>query len=145
MAFIRKRANGQLSLVFWWQGKQSIKALGTTDEEEAGRIEQDAEDQLDRIRQGKSPLAARLLADGIPITDVLFGSPEVALRLGKEPGNDNPQPLGELAKAYQAGLPGSVSEEHRYSIKLWLKHLRDFLGDDRPVMSLTAAANGVAS
>ena len=29
MASIRSR-NGKLSLVFWWQGKQCIKALRTT-------------------------------------------------------------------------------------------------------------------
>ena len=139
MAFIRKRANGQLSLVFWWEGKQYIKALKTADEGEAQRIKQDAEAQLDRIRKGKSPIAARLLADGISIVDVLFGSPEVALRIGKEPGNEKPLPLGELTKAYLAGLPGSVSAEHRYTIDLWLKHVREFLGDDRPIMSLTAA------
>ncbi|MDM8005291.1 MAG: hypothetical protein QUV05_03945, partial [Phycisphaerae bacterium] len=139
MAFIRKRANGQLSLVFWWQGKSWIKALGTTDEKEAEQTKKDAEAQLNRIRQGKSPLAARLLADGIPITDVLFGSPEVALRISKEDGNESPLPLGELIKAYLAGLPGSVSPEHRYTIELWLKHVREFLGDDRPIMSLTTA------
>ena len=55
MASIKKRSNGNLSLVFWWQGKQCIKALGTTNEHEAERIKQDAEAQLDRVRQGKSP------------------------------------------------------------------------------------------
>jgi hypothetical protein len=74
MASIKKRNNGNLSLVFRWQGKQWIKALGTTDEKEAEQIKKDAGAQLDRIRQGESPLAARLLADGISITDVLFGS-----------------------------------------------------------------------
>jgi hypothetical protein len=54
MASIKKRSNGNLSLVFWWQGKQWIKALRTTDNDEAERIKKDAEAQLDRIRQGKT-------------------------------------------------------------------------------------------
>jgi len=47
--------------------------------------------------------------------------------------------MGKLTKAYLAGLPGSVSAEHRYTIDLWLKHVREFLGDDRPIMSLVPA------
>jgi hypothetical protein len=69
MAAVRNR-NGNLSLVFWWKGKQYIKTLKTANEDEAEQLKSDAEDQLDRIRQGKSPLAAKLLAGGIPITDV---------------------------------------------------------------------------
>ena len=40
MASLRKRSNGKYSLVYWWKGKQHIKALGTTSEGEAKRIKQ---------------------------------------------------------------------------------------------------------
>ncbi len=113
MASLRKRSNGKYSLDFRWKGKAYIKALGTDDEQEAEQIKKDAEAQLDRIRRGESALGARLLADGISILDVLFGSPEVALRISKEPGNENPLPMGELTKAYLAGLPGSVMSIQR--------------------------------
>ena len=98
MAFIRKRANGKLSLVFWWQGKSYTKALGTRDEGEAEQLKKDAETQLDRIRKGKAPLAARLLEEGFAITDVLFGSPQIGARIGQTSDGETPLPLGELAK-----------------------------------------------
>ncbi len=78
MASLRKRANDNFSLVFWWKGKQHIKSLGTPNEQEANQIKKDAEDQLARIRNGRSALASKLLADGHSITDVLFGSDEIA-------------------------------------------------------------------
>lgn len=138
MAFLRQR-NGKYSLTFKWRGKSFIKALGTTDEQKAKQIMDDSEAQLDRIRQGKSVLAAKLLADGFSILDVLFGSPEVALHAGKESSTDNPLTIGELVTAYVAQLPSSISADHRYTIQLWLRHVHDYLGDDRPVMSLTMA------
>jgi predicted GIY-YIG superfamily endonuclease len=52
MAFIRKRANGMLSLDFCWKGKRYIKALGTTNENEAKKVKKAVEDQLARIRRG---------------------------------------------------------------------------------------------
>jgi len=48
------------------------KALGTASEGEAKRIKEDAEAQLDRIKQGRSPVAAKLLADGYSIVEVLY-------------------------------------------------------------------------
>ena len=95
MAAIKKRAKGKLSLTFWWKGKQQIKALGTDDPQEAERIKKDAEEQLASIRRGESAVASRLLAEGISIVDVLFGSPEVTARLGN-PTDDNPLTLAEL-------------------------------------------------
>ena len=135
MAFLRKRAD-QFSLSFKWKGKSYIKALGTSDEKVANRIKKDAEDQLKRIRNGKSPLAAQLLADGFKITDVLFGSPEVALRIGKNSPDDNPLPLSELTQAYLAQMPSTHSADHRYSVGLWLNKICEGIGPDRPVMSL---------
>ena len=41
MAFLRKRASGNYSLVFKWKGKSYIKALGTDDEQAANEIKQD--------------------------------------------------------------------------------------------------------
>ncbi len=92
MAFLRKRASGKLSLVFWWKGKSHIKALGNEDEQEAEQIKKDAEDQLARIRRGESALASRLLSEGFSIVDVLFGSSEIATRL-TETAEGNPSPL----------------------------------------------------
>ena len=89
MAFLRKRASGNYSLVFKWKGKQYIKSLGTKDRREAEQIKKDAEDQLARIRNGRSALASKLLADGHPIIDVLFGSDEIA-HLIDSPTDDNP-------------------------------------------------------
>ena len=74
MAFLRKRESGNYSLSFKWKGKSYIKALGTDNEQEANQIRKDAEDQLQRIRNGQSALASKLLADGHCIIDVLFGS-----------------------------------------------------------------------
>ncbi len=43
MAALRKPSNGNNSWVLWWNGKQYIRALGTTSEREAKRIKKDAE------------------------------------------------------------------------------------------------------
>ena len=75
MASLRKRANGNYSLVFWWKRKQHIKALGTPDEQEANQIKEDAEEQLDRIRRGKSALASKLLADASQLIELLDSLP----------------------------------------------------------------------
>lgn len=99
MGFIRKRANGALAYVFMWKGKRHTKNLGTTDEKEAENLRRDADDQLARIRMGKSALASKLLADGHPILDVLFGSPEIGHLLAK-PMEDNPLTLSELRDAF---------------------------------------------
>jgi hypothetical protein len=115
MAFVRKRGDSY-SLTIKWKGKSYIKALKTADEREAEQIKEDAEAQLDRIRQGKSPIAARLLADGISIVDVLFGSPEVALRLGKEPGNDNPLPLAVALISEVDSWPVKLMNDVPYAV-----------------------------
>ena len=80
MAFLRKRASGNYSLVFKWKGKSYIKALSTKDRSQAEQIKQDAEDQLARIRSGKKTLASRILADGHSIVDVLLGCEAIAQR-----------------------------------------------------------------
>jgi hypothetical protein len=49
MASLRQRRNGDYSLVFWWKGKQHIKAVGTKEEVEANQIKQDAEEQLTTV------------------------------------------------------------------------------------------------
>ena len=98
MAFLRLRG-GKYSLTFKWKGKTHIKALGTDNEAEAKQIKQDAEDQLARIRKGKSALASKLLADGHPILDVLFGSPKIRHLLAK-PADDNPLALSQLRDAF---------------------------------------------
>lgn len=89
MGYVRKRANGQLAFVFSWKGTKHTKALGTTDEQEAETIRQEANEQLDRIRRGDSALASKLLADGHSIMDVLFGSEKIA-HLINSPSDDNP-------------------------------------------------------
>ena len=89
MAFLRKRASGNYSLVFKWKAKAYIKALGTKDLGEAKQIKQDAENQLARIRSGESALASKLLADGHSIVDVLFGSEKIGHLLAS-PSDDNP-------------------------------------------------------
>jgi hypothetical protein len=96
MAFLRRRANGMYSLSFWWKGKSYIKALGTDNEAEAKQIKKDADDQLDRIRKGRSALAAKLLADGHSIVDVLFGSDKIAHLVEQKTADDNPHTLSEL-------------------------------------------------
>ena len=53
MASLRLR-NGIYSVIFWWDGKQRIKSLGTDNEAEAKQIKRDVEDQITRIRKGES-------------------------------------------------------------------------------------------
>ncbi len=89
MAFLRKRASGNYSLVFKWKGKSYIKALGTDDEQATNAIKQDAEHQIARIRSGESALASKLLADGHSIMDVLFGSEEIGHLIASS-ADDNP-------------------------------------------------------
>ncbi len=74
MAFLRKEASGNYSLSFNLKGGFYIKALGTEDLEQARQIKQYAEEQPAHIRRGESALAAKLLADGHSIVDVLFAS-----------------------------------------------------------------------
>jgi hypothetical protein len=100
MAFLRRRANGMYSLSFWWKGKSYIRALGTDNEAEAKQIKKDAEEQLDRIRKGKSAVASRLLADGHSILDVPFASDKTAHLIGQETADDNPLTLSELRDGY---------------------------------------------
>jgi integrase len=136
MAFIRERSNGMLSLDFCWKGKRYIKALQTTDEREAKKIKKKTEDQLSRIRRGQSIQATRLLAEGISIVDVLFGSPQVTMRLGST-SDDNPLTLADLADGYLVHLKATVGPDQQYNSKLWLQRLRDFWGDEKRVMTLT--------
>ncbi len=95
MAFLRKRASSNYSLVFKWKGKAYIKALGTKDLSEAEQLKQDAENQLARIRRGESALASQLLSDGHSIVDVLFGSEKIGHLLAS-PNDDNPLTLWVL-------------------------------------------------
>ncbi len=125
MAFLRKRASGNYALAWKWKGKSYIKGLGTKDLVEAEQIQQDAVDQLARIRSGESALASKLLADGHSIVDVLFGSEAIG-HLIASPADDNPLTLSQL-KAALSGLrrrkilinhaPGyEVAESYRYLI-----------------------------
>lgn len=137
MAFLRKRA-GVYHVVFWWDGKQRIKSLGTEDETEATRIKQDAEDQITRIRRGESALASKLLADGHDILDVLFGSAKIA-HLVKSPADDNPLTLSELKTAFIDHLTATDrTAGHVEGTRIHLDHFIRVLGDVR-VMSLTDA------
>ena len=113
MAALRKRAGGRYSLDFRWEGRPYIRALGTTNQNEAARLKRDAETQLQRIRSGRSALAAKLLDEGFSIVDVLFGSPAIATRIGDQP-DQNPTTLAELATAsleQQAPNVGSDDSE----------------------------------
>ncbi|MCP4594828.1 MAG: site-specific integrase [bacterium] len=136
MAFLRKRASGNYALSFKWKGKSHIKALGTNDEQAAQAIKKDADEQLARIRRGESAVASRLLAEGISIVDVLFGSPEVTAKLGTAT-EDNPLTMAELLDGYLARLKSTVGSDQQYNTNLWLKRIRDFFGEDRRVMTLT--------
>ena len=135
-ASLRKRTNGKYSLDFRWKGKPHIKALGTDDLQEAEQIRKDADEQLARIRRGESAVASRLLAEGISIVDVLFGSPEVTAKLGSAT-EDNPLTLAELADGYLSRLKSTVGSDQYYNTNLWRKRIRDFFGEDRRVMTLT--------
>ena len=136
MAFIRKRANGMLSLTFFWKGKRCIKALGSTSENEAKKVKKDVEDQLARIRRGQSPKATRLLAQGIPIVDVIFGSPEVTTLLASTT-DDNPLTLADLADGFLDHLKTTGGHDQQSNSKLWLHRVRDYFKDDKRVMTLT--------
>jgi hypothetical protein len=136
MASLRQRKNGDYSLVFWWAGKQHIKALGTDNEAEANQTKLDAEDQLDRIRKCKSALASKLLADGHSILDVLFGSAEIGHLLAK-PADDNPLTLSQLRDAFIDHLRSTDrTPGHLEGTRIHLDHFIRVLGDDR-VMGLT--------
>ena len=138
MGYIRTRANGQLAFVFSWKGKKHTKGLGTTDEQTAERIRQDANDQLDRIRKGESALASKLLADGHSIMDVLFGSEEIG-HLIASPTDDNPLTLSELKEAFIDNLKATGrTPGHIEGTRVHLDHFIRVLGDVR-VMSLTDA------
>ena len=89
MGYVRKRSNGQRAFVFSWKGTKHTKGLGTTNEQEAERIRQQANEQLDRIPRGDGAMASKLLADGHSIMDVLFASEETG-RLIASPIAGNP-------------------------------------------------------
>ncbi len=136
MGFIRKRANDTLAYVFMWKGKRHTKSLGTTDEEEAENLRRDADEQLARIRKGKSALASKLLADGHPILDALFGSPEIGHLLAR-PTDDNPLTLSGLRDAFIDHLRSTDrTPGHLEGTRIHLNHFVRVLGDER-VMSLT--------
>lgn len=138
MGYVRKRANGQLAFVFSWKGTKHTKALGTTDEQEADSIRQDANEQLDRIRRGESALASKLLADGHSIMDVLFGSEKIA-HLINSPSDDNPLTLSELKTMFMDQLTATDrTAGHVEGTRIHLDHFIRVLGDIR-VMSLTDA------
>lgn len=107
MASLRERSNGTYSLVFWWKGKQHIKALGTNNLQEAEQIKKDAQEQIQRIRNGQSATASKLLADGHSIMDVLFGSDKIA-HLVKKKADDNPFTLSDIL-----GLNRSICFQNR--------------------------------
>ncbi len=139
MGFIRERANGQYSYAFRWKGKQYIKALGTSERTEAEQIKKDADDQLNRIRNGHSALASKLLADGHPILDVLFGSDEIA-HLIDSPTDDNPLTLSELRDSFVDHLRNTDrTPGHIETTQVHLNHFIRILGDVR-VMGMTDAS-----
>lgn len=95
----------------------------------------DAEDQLARIRKGKSALASKLLADGHPILDVLFGSPQIGHMVAK-PSDDNPLTLSELRDAFIDHLRTTDrTPGHQEGTRIHVDHFIRVLGDER-VMSL---------
>ena len=124
MAPIRIRSNGKYSLVDGWKGKQYIKALGTTVEHEAKQIKQDAEKQVDRIKNERSPVAAKLLADGFSIVDVLIGSPEVTARLDLKP-EDSPLTISDLFEAFLPHLKTTVGFDQHTNSESWIKKVRE--------------------
>ena len=134
MAFLRKRGK-KYSLSFKWRGTSYIKALDTSSEREAKQIKKDAEQQLNRIKNGRSPVAAKLLADGFSIVDVLFGSPEVAARLHLQP-EDSPLTIGDLFDAFLPHLKTTVGFDQHANSESWIKKVRGFFKDDRRVMTL---------
>ena len=139
MAFLRTRASGIYALVFKWKGKQYIKSLGTKDRREAEQIKKDAEDQLARIRNGRSALASKLLADGHSIIDVLFGSDEIA-HLIDSPTDDNPLTLSELRDSFVHHLRNTDrTPGHIEGTLIHINHFIRILGDVR-VMTLTDAS-----
>ncbi len=138
MAFLRKRASGNYALAWKWKGKSYIKGLGTKDLAEAGKIRQDAVDQLARIRRGESALASKLLVDGHSIVDVLFGSEEIG-HLISSPADDNPLTLSQLKEAFIDSLQATGrTPGHLEGTRVHLDHYIRVLGDVR-VMSLTDA------
>ncbi len=138
MAFLRKRASGNYALAWKWKGKSYIKGLGTKDLAEAEQIQQDAVDQLARIRSGDSTLASKLLADGHSITDVLFGSDEIG-HLIASPADENPLTLSQLKEAFIDNLTATGrTPGHVEGTRVHLDHFIRVLGDVR-IMSLTDA------
>ncbi len=137
MASLRLR-KGVYSVIFWWEGKQRIKSLGTDNEAEAKQLKRDVEGQLTRIRRGESALASKLLADGHNILDVLFGSEKIA-HLINSPDDDNPLTLSELKAAFIDNLTATDrTPGHIEGTRVHLDHFIRVLGDVR-VMSLTDA------
>ena len=137
MASLRLR-DGIYHVVFWWEGKQKIKSLGTDDEAEATRIKGDVEEQITRIRRGESALASKLLAEGHTIQEVLFGSEKIA-HLIASPADDNPLTLSDLKAAFIDYLTATDrTPGHIEGTRVHLDHFIRVLGDAR-VMSLTDA------
>ena len=137
MAFLRLRA-GKYSLVFKWKGKVYTKAIGTDDENEAERIRQDAEEQLRRIRKGESAMASKLLADGLSMLDVLFGSEKTGHLLTKSI-DENPLTLSQLRDAFTDHLRASDrTPGHIETTRVHFDHFIRILGDAQ-VMSLSDA------
>jgi len=64
MASLKLR-KGVYAVIFWWDGKRRIESLGTEDEAEATRVQQDAENQITRIRRGEKPFLKQLFT--IPV------------------------------------------------------------------------------
>ena len=108
----------------------------TPNEQKANQIKKDAEDQLDRVRNGRSALASKLLADGHSIVDVLFGSDEIA-HLIDSPTDDNPLTLSELRDSFVDHLRNTDrTPGHIEGTLIHTNHFIRILGDVR-VMTLT--------
>lgn len=135
MAYLRKRSGGWYSLLIYRNGKKHPKALYTTDLSEATRIKREAEEQLQRIRDGESPQAIQLLDEGFSIVDVLFGCPEIEKRLASEP-QANPLTLRELSDAYLDYQLPDVGPDERYNSPARFRKLCEILGEDRRVMTI---------
>jgi|GEM_PF-2605511 len=136
MASLRLRSNGNYSLDFRWKGKSEIRALGISDKKKAEDIKAQAEEQLQRIKYGESPVASRLLAKGYSIVDVLFGSEEITAELGPT-DKDNPLTVAELFDQYLAVIKSRSGYSQMVNTESWSKKVRGIFRDERRIATLT--------
>lgn len=155
MALVRNRG-GIFFVVFWWEGKSRIKAIGPIRPKRSGSEPKSKSSSRVSVRAtpcwpaNYSPKASPSWMSCSARPRSPCGSdaspraapplpPSPAAPPADNPAETNPLSLKELADKYLAQLKTTAGSDHLYATELWSRALRRYLGNDRAVMSLTLA------